>query len=164
MTAAAAPPVRILIADDDDLFAKALVASLQRVRGLDIVGRAADGLEAVELVSSLVPDVVLMDIAMPRLDGISATRRITDAGTGTRVLIVSAMTDAETAGRARSAGAAAYFFKGCSTDDLVAAIREVAPSPNLDASTATWGAGGGTAPLDRLELLERLPAAAAVAQ
>ena len=65
-----------------------------------------------------------MDVGMPVRDGILATREITETVEGTRVVVVSAMSDAETAARARAAGAAAYVFKGCPFDDLLAAIRE----------------------------------------
>lgn len=138
MTAAAGRPSRlkVLIADDHDLFARALRASLEATPDLEVVGRAANGAEAVALATALHPDVVLMDVSMPCRDGIVATREITKALAKTRVVVVSAARDAETAGRARSAGAAAYVFKGCPLDDLIAAVREVAPSPHLEAQAA----------------------------
>jgi DNA-binding NarL/FixJ family response regulator len=122
-------PLRTLIADDHDLFADGLAVLLADHAEIAVVGRAADGAEAVALAALLRPDVVLMDVEMPRLDGIQATRTIIDARPETRVVVVSAVRDAETAGRARCAGAAAYVFKGCPVADLVAAVLEVAASP-----------------------------------
>jgi DNA-binding NarL/FixJ family response regulator len=123
-------PLTILIADDHDLFATGLAETLAPYPDLTVVGRAADGAEAVALASVLHPDVVVMDVSMPRLDGIVATREISETFEHMRVIVLSALTDAETASRARSAGAVAYLFKGCPIDHLVAAIREIgAPSP-----------------------------------
>jgi|1185.fasta_scaffold241201_1 DNA-binding NarL/FixJ family response regulator len=119
-------PLTVLIADDHDLFATGLAETLAPYPDLNVVGRAADGAEAVALVSVLRPQVVVMDVSMPRLDGIVATREITDTFEETHVVVLSALTDAVTASRARSAGAAAYLFKGCPIDHLVQAIREVA--------------------------------------
>jgi DNA-binding NarL/FixJ family response regulator len=132
MTAAAGTrPLRILIADDHELFAEGLADILGVYPELEIVGRAADGAEAVALTASLRPDVVLMDVNMPRLDGISATREIVAADDQTRVLMVSASTGAEVVSRARSAGAAGYLFKGCPLGDMIAAIHEAIPPASL---------------------------------
>jgi DNA-binding NarL/FixJ family response regulator len=124
-------PLAVLIADDHDLFATGLAETLADFPDLTVVGRAADGAEAVELVAQLHPDVVVMDVSMPRLDGIVATREITETQEHTCVVVLSGHTDAETASRARSAGAAAYLFKGCPLTDLVAAIHEVAGATSL---------------------------------
>jgi DNA-binding NarL/FixJ family response regulator len=118
-------PLTVLIADDHDLFAAGLAETLAPYPDLNVIGRAADGAEAVALVAVLRPQVVVMDVSMPRLDGIVATREITDTFDETRVVVLSALTDATTASRARSAGAAAYLFKGCPIDHPVQAIREV---------------------------------------
>jgi DNA-binding NarL/FixJ family response regulator len=137
MTAAAETrPVRILIADDHDIFAEGLAVGLAGYPELAVVARAADGAEAVALAALLRPDVILMDVSMPTMDGITATREITERHKQTTVVVVSALTDPQTAGRARSAGAAAYLFKGCPIDDLIAAIHEAAPSSSLEARAA----------------------------
>ena len=138
-------PLRVLIADDHELFARTLAEMLDDVPELDVVARAADGAEAVYLASIRQPDVVVMDVSMPRLDGIDATSKITEKLEGTRVVMLSALTDGETAFRARMAGAAAYLCKGCPFDELIETVRE---------------AGGRS---DRLKLLERLSAAPAIA-
>src|SRR4051794_17345583 len=78
----------VVIADDQDLVRSGLEMVLQ-ARGVDVLGTAADGREAVEVVRRLAPDVVLMDIRMPQLDGIAATREITTAGLATRVLVLT---------------------------------------------------------------------------
>jgi len=106
------PPLAILIADDHDLFAMGLAETLAAYPDLTVVGRAADGAEAVELASELRPDVVVMDVNMPRVDGIAATREVTETLEHTRVVVLSALTDAETAHAARSAGAVAVLPKG----------------------------------------------------
>jgi DNA-binding NarL/FixJ family response regulator len=121
--------IRVLLVDDHAIVRKGLEQLLATVDDIEVVGLAADGEEAVGLAAERRPDVVLMDVEMPRLDGIQATRTIIDARPETRVVVVSAVRDAETAGRARCAGAAAYVFKGCPVADLVAAVLEVAASP-----------------------------------
>ncbi len=131
MSAAAATcPLRIVIADDHELFAEGLAEMLASYPELAVVGRAADGAEAVALTSSLSPDLVLMDVEMPCLDGISATREIT-ASSETKVLMVSASTEDEVVAEAREAGAAGYVFKGCALGDMIAAIREAASPSGL---------------------------------
>ena len=139
-------PLEVLIADDHDLFALGLEETLAHCPDLTVVGRAADGAEAIALASELLPDVVLMDVNMPRVDGVAATREISDTLEGTRVVMLSAHRDFATVCRARRAGAAAYLYKGCPVDEVLLTVREVAYVRS-----------------DRLELLERLPAAAAVA-
>jgi DNA-binding NarL/FixJ family response regulator len=140
------PPLAILIADDHDLFALGLTETLAAYPDLTVVGRAADGAEAIALASELNPDVVLMDVSMPRVDGIVATREITETLEHTRVVVLTALADAQTAYAARSAGADAFLSKGGSVSELISAVRAAAVRQS-----------------DRFELLEGLPAAAAVA-
>jgi DNA-binding NarL/FixJ family response regulator len=116
------PTLSVLIADDHDLFATSL-AELLAGEGLDVVGRAADGAEAVALASRLLPDVVVMDVSMPSCDGIEAAREITGTLETTRVVMLTGINDLEVSLRARAAGATAYVIKGSSFDELLAAIR-----------------------------------------
>jgi DNA-binding NarL/FixJ family response regulator len=133
--AAATQPVRVLIADDHELFAEGLAELLATDPDVEVVGRAADGVEAVALTAAHRPDLVLMDVEMPRLDGISATREITAAGR-VRVLIVSASTEPEVVAHAERAGAAGYLFKGCALSDMIAAIHEAVSPSGLVAHAA----------------------------
>ena len=103
--------VRVLIADDHPLFAKTLEALLAGTPELEIVGFAADGLEAVGLAASLCPDVILMDVEMPHLDGIAATRRIRELGLGIATIVLTASDDPNTSQRAFEAGATGYLTK-----------------------------------------------------
>jgi DNA-binding NarL/FixJ family response regulator len=114
--------VRVLIADDHVLFAQALEAILSLDGRIQVVGRASDGQEAVELTRELCPDVVLMDLSMPRSDGFDATRQIRDANAGTRVLVLTGSPDATDVARARDAGADGYLTKDQIAGDLVRAI------------------------------------------
>ena len=119
-------PLRVLLADDHRLFVEALTALLDRDARIDIVGSAATGTEAVERVADLEPDVVLMDIAMPRGDGIEATRTITARHPATRVLILTGSERPDDIGRAREAGAVGYVSKKSLSSNVVDAIIEVA--------------------------------------
>jgi DNA-binding NarL/FixJ family response regulator len=114
--------VRVLIADDHVLFAQALEAILSLDGRIEVVGRASDGQQAVELTRELCPDVVLMDLSMPRADGFDATRQIRDANAGTRVLVLTGSPDATDVARARDAGADGYLTKDQIAGDLVRAI------------------------------------------
>ena len=120
--------VRVLIVDDHLLFAEALEAILSLDGRIEVIGRAADGPEAVNLASSLNPDVVLMDLSMPRGDGFDATRRIHEAIEGTRVLVLTGSASTSDIDRAREAGADGYFTKDQIADDLVRAILNTAGS------------------------------------
>ncbi|HYM64736.1 MAG TPA: response regulator transcription factor [Gaiellaceae bacterium] len=121
-------PVRILIADDHSLFVDALRALLETEHGIDVVATAPNGLEAVERVVELEPEVVLMDVSMPVLDGFEATRAIRQQAPGTRVLFVTGSNAEEDVERAREAGASGYVSKDRIEAELVEAIHEaVAP-------------------------------------
>jgi len=127
MEAAALPdPIRVLIADDHLLFAQAVEAVLAAEPELQVVGHAADGAAAVELALELDPDVVLMDIAMPVMDGIDATARIRAAKRGACVVMLTGSNAGADVDRSRKAGAVAYVTKDRIAEDLVAAIREAA--------------------------------------
>jgi len=113
----------VLIADDHDLFATSLAELLAGEEGVHVVGRAADGAEAVALAGQLRPDVVVMDVNMPCCDGIDATREITGTLDSTRVVMLTGINDLDVSLRAQAAGATAYLIKGCPLDELVFAIR-----------------------------------------
>jgi DNA-binding NarL/FixJ family response regulator len=120
--------VRVVIADDQRLFAEALEAILSSDGRIDIVGRAADGRSAVELAVEHAPDVVLMDIAMPVMDGIDATRRIRAELPDTRVVVLTGSAATQDVDRARTAGATGYVTKDQIAGDLVRAILDAAAS------------------------------------
>ena len=128
MEAAAQPRrrIRVLIADDHRLFAEALEAILASDGRIQIVGHAHDGREALDLALELEPDVVLMDISMPLMDGVEATRRIREAKPGACVLMLTGSNSSEDVDKARQAGAAGYVTKDRIAAELVDAILEVA--------------------------------------
>jgi two-component system, NarL family, nitrate/nitrite response regulator NarL len=124
----AASTVRVLIVDDHDLFVDALRALLETEQGIDVVATAPNGLEAVERVVELEPEVVLMDVSMPVLDGFEATRAIRKRAPSTRVLFVTGSNAEEDLERAREVGASGYISKDKIAAELVAAIRGAAGS------------------------------------
>lgn len=128
MNAASPPaaPIRVLIADDHPLFAHALEAILATDSRIYVVGHARDGREAIDLSRALAPQIVLMDISMPILDGIEATRQLRDEGSPTLVLVVSGSNSRQDVDRAREAGAAAYLTKDRIAAELIDAIVELA--------------------------------------
>jgi DNA-binding NarL/FixJ family response regulator len=118
--------LRVLVVDDQLLYAEAISVLLRQQHGLEVVGIAGDGREGIEQAFALRPDVVLMDIEMPRLDGISATRWIRRNLPATRVLVMTALTGDEHVDDALGAGAAACIKKFSSAGDLIAAIEQIA--------------------------------------
>ena len=118
--------VTVLIADDQRLFAEALEAILGSDGRIAVVGRAENGQAAIELAHEYQPDIVLMDIAMPVMDGIDATRAIRDALPETRVIVLTGSAASQDVSRARSAGAAGYVTKDQIAGDLVRAILDAA--------------------------------------
>jgi len=131
------PRLRVLIADDHELFAETLGLSLAFDERVEVVGSAANGEEAVRGALELAPDAVLMDLEMPVLGGVGATRLLRRLLPACRVVVLTASLSAEDAQQARSAGAAAYLTKGCSTDHVVEALLEVAETPVPLQSTAS---------------------------
>lgn len=126
------PVLRILIADDHTIVRKGLASLLSTPRfHIEVVGEAADGVEAVEMARRLLPDLVLMDLVMPRLDGIGATREILRENGVVRVLVLTSAQAGEKALEAIRAGARGYLMKDSSPDDLVHAIRSVARGQTL---------------------------------
>jgi PAS domain S-box-containing protein len=121
----AAGAIRVLLADDHNLVRDGIARLVKREPGLEIVGEARDGREAVELARALAPDVVLMDISMPNLNGIDATRIIHQERPSIRVIGLSMYDDPMPVQAMRSAGAVDFKNKGCAAADLIAAIRNV---------------------------------------
>lgn len=119
-------PFRVLIADDHRLFAEALQAILASDERIEVVGQASDGSEAVALARTLGPDVVLMDVSMPVLDGFEATREIRSGSEDTHVLMLTGSNARADVDRSREAGASGYVTKDRIASELVAAIVEVA--------------------------------------
>jgi DNA-binding NarL/FixJ family response regulator len=117
--------IRVLIADDHRLFAEALEAILGGDDRIEVVGHAADGREAVRLVRDLKPDVVLMDISMPVLDGIEAARQIRTTDGDTSILMLTGSNSRSDVDRARKAGAAGYVTKDRIAAELIDAIVEI---------------------------------------
>ncbi|MFI5930283.1 response regulator [Micromonospora sp. RB23] len=123
---APARPVRILLADDQPLLRTGFRMVLGAEGDLDVVAEAGDGVEAVELSRRLLPDVVLMDIRMPRMDGVAATRAIVDSRLPVRVLVLTTFDLDEYVVGALRAGASGFLAKDVPAEDLIAAIRTVA--------------------------------------
>lgn len=118
-----ASAIRVLIADDHALFRDGLSRLVARESDLDVVGQASDGLEAIELARNLMPDVILMDVNMPGIGGIEATRRIHEEMPQTRIIGLSMHTDHEHAQAMWKAGAVDYKTKACPAAELLKAIR-----------------------------------------
>ncbi|HEV8172224.1 MAG TPA: response regulator transcription factor [Actinoplanes sp.] len=130
-------PVRVLIADDEALFRDGLRLLLQFRPGIQVVADAADGAEAVTAVRTHRTDVVLMDIQMPRLDGIEATRRIIASGAATRILMLTTFGLDQYVYDALRAGASGFLLKSVPPDELVAGIGVVARGEALLAPALT---------------------------
>jgi DNA-binding NarL/FixJ family response regulator len=117
--------VRVLIADDHSLFAEALQAILGSDPRIEIVALANDGRTAVDLARTLSPDVVLMDISMPNLDGFAATEELRERAPGTSVLMLTGSNARDDVDKARKSGAAGYITKDRIAGELIDAILEV---------------------------------------
>jgi DNA-binding NarL/FixJ family response regulator len=118
-------PIRIIVADDHPVVRGGLVALLRTIPSLDVVGEAADGETAVRLTHEHRPDVVLMDVRMPGMDGVEATRQIREQTPESRVLILTMYDDDATVFTAMKAGAQGYLLKESEQDDIVRAVHAV---------------------------------------
>ncbi len=116
--------MRVLIADDEPLFAEALEFLLAADERIEVVGRAGDGAQAVELAKELEPDLVLMDLSMPGVDGFGATEQIVGGPAPVRVLVLTGSEDPADVAKARKAGASGYITKDQIAETLVEAILE----------------------------------------
>ena len=156
-------PVSILLADDQELLRMGFRLVLEAQPDLEVAGEAGDGGEAVELVAKLDPDIVLMDVRMPTMDGVEATRRIVAAGARSRVIILTTFDLDEYAYSALRAGASGFLLKDAPPADLLSAIRSVARGDAVVAPSTTKRLlesvadrlpdPSGTAPADDLGLL-----------
>jgi len=118
--------IRVLIADDHPVFRHGMSALLGSVEDAEVVGEAANGEDAAALAESLQPDVVLMDIKMPGMNGLEATRRIIQVAPGAGVLVVTMLEEDDAVFAAMRAGARGYLVKGADQDEVLRAIRAVA--------------------------------------
>jgi DNA-binding NarL/FixJ family response regulator len=117
---------RVLIVDDHKIVREGLAGLMQFESDIEVVGQAADGLQAIELSEKLQPDVVIMDVNLGEMNGVEVTREILARNPGVRVIGLSMHIDPDIARGMRDAGAAAYLNKGAPSDDLLAAIRACA--------------------------------------
>jgi DNA-binding NarL/FixJ family response regulator len=120
------PPLRLLIVDDNELFVSVLEGLLDNEASVRVVGRAQDGTSAKELAAELRPDVVLMDLSMPRMDGFEATERILADSPGTAIVVLTGSSDPADHERAQKAGAAGYVTKDRILVELLQTIHSVA--------------------------------------
>ena len=118
--------IRVVIADDFPAVRRSIRMMLERMKGIEVVGEAVNGREAVERVEQVAPDVVVMDVSMPQMDGIEATERIYQSGVATRVLMVSVYKDASLVRQALEKGARGYMLKDSLFERLATAINMVA--------------------------------------
>ena len=118
-------PIRLLIVDDQAIVRKGIRALLDEVKGMDVIGEAADGLEAVQQAASLQPDVILMDLVMPKLDGIEAIRRILVDEPKARILVLTSFAADDKVFPAIKAGALGYLLKDSEPEELIAAIKNI---------------------------------------
>lgn len=126
--------VRVVLADDHTMLREGLRRSLE-LEGFDIVGEASDGLDAVHLVEEVDPDIVLMDVTMPILDGVGAVRMLRERGARAQIVMLTMHDDNDLLVEAMRAGAASYLVKDCSTSDIATAVRTalhgVEPVPSV---------------------------------
>jgi len=163
-------PTTVLLADDHALVRAGLAALLGGVQNIEVIGEASDGRQAVELATGLRPDVVLMDLSMPVLDGIEATRQIVRSLPGTHVVMLTSYADRRRVTEAMEAGANGYLLKDCHTQDIIAAVASAAiggapidprvahalrPPPKRSTSTPCDGTGRRTGRPGHLRMVWR---------
>ncbi len=129
--------IRVLIVDDHSIVRKGIRALLAEIEGIDVVGEAGDGRESITQADALNPDVILMDLVMPGMDGIEATRQITAGDAEARILVLTSFASDDKVFPAIKAGALGYLLKDSEPADLVQAIRQVyRGEPSLQPSIA----------------------------
>ena len=120
--------IRVLIADDHPLMRKGLADILNGVQGIEVVGAAEDGAAAVALAYAVKPDIVLMDISMPGMDGIEATEKLVEMDSHVRVVVLTSYSEREKITQALAAGAVSYLTKDAPPEAVIRAIRSAAQS------------------------------------
>lgn len=151
--------IRVLVADDHPAFRRGLELMLSGVDGIDVVASAPTGARAVELAAELAPDVVLMDVRMPDLDGIEATRRLVAAGPAPPgVVVLTMLEDDDSVFAAMRAGARGYLLKGADEDEIVRAVHAVAAGeaifgPGVAARLIAHFARGSASPVAQFPAL-----------
>jgi RNA polymerase sigma factor (sigma-70 family) len=130
-------PVRVLLVDDDDLMRAGLRSVLSSDETIEVVGEAGDGRAAIERVRQLRPDVVLMDVRMPNLDGIAATREVLAARADAKVVILTTFEEDDYIFGALSAGASGFLLKRSSPEELIGALHSVAAGDSLLSPSVT---------------------------
>lgn len=140
--------IRAMIVDDHRLVREGLRRTLEDA-GIEVVAEASDGAEGVEAAARLLPDVVLMDVSMPVLDGVAATRRLRTQAPGVRVIILTMHADSDLVDRAKAAGAVGYLIKDASGAEVVAAVEQaesggamLSPLPDARPGQRAGGRGG----------------------
>lgn len=123
--------IRVLIADDHHVVRRGLLFFLKTQKDIEVVGEAKNGIEAVTLAESLQPDIILMDLVMPELDGIQATKRIKEKYPQIQILMLTSFSDRDHVVPAMEAGAAGYQLKDIEPDDLVQSIRQIMLGENI---------------------------------
>ncbi|MGM1061255.1 response regulator [Saccharothrix sp. Mg75] len=152
------PPLRALVVDDHPLFRYGLATALAGAPGLELVGEAPGGVVAVSMAAALCPDVVVMDLNMPDLGGVEATRRIVAHDAGVRVLVLTMFDDDESVFAAMRAGALGYLLKGSRPQQIVRAVRAVGEGEAIfsPAIAVRLLAYFGSAPAERAEAFPEL--------
>ncbi|HEX4755864.1 MAG TPA: response regulator transcription factor [Candidatus Dormibacteraeota bacterium] len=130
MLEADATVIRVLIVDDHPLMRKGLTDILAGVEGIEVVGAAEDGAAALALAHAVKPDIILMDISMPGMDGIEATRRLGEMDSNARVVMLTSYSEREKITQALEAGAVSYLTKDSPPDGVIRAIRAAAMTSN----------------------------------
>jgi two-component system, NarL family, response regulator LiaR len=154
-------PIRVLVVDDHEVVRGGLRAFLELQDGIEVAGEAADGEQAIEAVARIRPDVVLMDLVMPRTDGIEALRVLRERSPDTRVIVLTSFLDDDKLLPALRSGAAGYLLKNAQPNEIARAVRAAyAGEAVLDPVVAArlveaLEAGGSDEPLDRLTPRER---------
>jgi DNA-binding NarL/FixJ family response regulator len=147
--------IRVLLAEDHSLVRAGLERLLATADDVEVVGGAADGAEAIELAGRLRPDVVLMDLSMPNLDGIEATRAIVAADEDVQVVVLTSLSDRERILAALDAGAVGYLLKDAEPEELLGGVRAAARGESPLAPKAARALVTARAQRERAELSER---------